>query len=167
MQRINLISFIEINMRIEKEIENLNALLCINNDRFEGYKSALYEAKEADIKIMFSTLANTSLDCKKELIIELKRLGGKKNNGLRETGKFFTIWLEMKKAIKKDDRQAILYSCKLGEKSVLSEYLKIINDSTYLVNTDMQNILSRHYNLLKTDYERINQLLDFFKEQEV
>jgi len=152
-------------MKTEKAIENLNTLLCINNDRIEGYKSALYEAKEADIKIMFSTLAQTSLECKKELIQELKKLGGKKNNGFRETGKFFNIWQEMKKAIKKDDRQAILYSCKHGENAVLREYLKIINESDSLVNSDKQSVLFRQYDLLKADYERIDQLHNYFQEE--
>ncbi len=73
-------------MNTEKAIENLNALLSINNDRIEGYKSALYEAKEADIKIMFSTLAQTSLDCTKELVYELKKLGGKKKR-IQRNGK--------------------------------------------------------------------------------
>lgn len=154
-------------MRTEKAIENLNKLLCINNDRVEGYKSALYEAKEADIKIMFSTLAQTSLKCKKELIEELKRLGGKKNNGYRETGKFFNIWQEMKKAIKKDDRHTILHSCKNGENAVLSEYLKIINESDSLVNADKHSVLFRQYDLLKADYDRINQLHNYFQKEEV
>lgn len=154
-------------MRNEKAIENLNKLLCINNDRVEGYKSALYEAKEADIKIMFSTLAQTSLKCKKELIEELKRLGGKKNNEYRETGKFFNIWQEMKKAIKKDDRHAILHSCKHGENTVLREYLKIINESDSLVNADKHSVLFRQYDLLKADYDRINQLHNYFQKEEV
>lgn len=152
-------------MDTEKAIENLNTLLCINNDRVEGYKSALYEAKEADIKIMFSTLAQTSLECKKELVQELKKLGGKKNNGYRETGKFFSIWIEMKKAIKKDDRKAILYSCKYGENVVLKEYQKIINESVYRISPEEQSVLNKQYDLLKADYERVNQLHTYFLEE--
>ncbi|RAR48626.1 PA2169 family four-helix-bundle protein [Flavobacterium lacus] len=151
-------------MSIEKTIENLNTLLCINNDRVEGYKSALYEAKEPDIKIMFSTLALTSLECKKELTQELKKLGAKRNNGFRETGKFFIIWGEMKKAIKKDDRQSILSSCKHGENKVLNEYEKIIKESDSLVNSEKNSVLFKQYNLLKADYERINQLHNYFQE---
>ncbi|HRE78836.1 MAG TPA: PA2169 family four-helix-bundle protein [Flavobacterium sp.] len=152
-------------MITEKAIENLNTLLCINNDRVEGYKSAIYEAKEVDIKIMFSTLAQTSLDCRKELIQELKKIGGKRNNGFRETGKFFNVWREMKKAIKKDDRQTILYSCKHGENVVLREYLKIINGSVSEQNLECESVLYRQYKLLKADYERINQLHNYFQEE--
>lgn len=152
-------------MNTEKEIENLNTLLCINNDRVEGYKSALYEAKETDIKIMFSTLAKTSLECKKELVYEIKKLGGKRNNGYRETGKFFRIWIDMKKAIKRDDRKAILDSCKYGEIVVLQEYQKIINESFVLISTEKQSMLFKQYNLLKADYERINLLHTYFLKE--
>jgi uncharacterized protein (TIGR02284 family) len=145
-------------MNTEKAIENLNALLSINNDRIEGYKSALYEAKEADIKIMFSTLAQTSLDCTKELIYELKKLGGKKNNEYRETGKFFSIWIVMKKAIKKDDRKTILDMCKHDENLVLEKYQKILNQGVYRISPTEQSVLNKQYNLLKSDYERVNKM---------
>lgn len=154
-------------MITDKAIENLNTLLCINNDRVEGYKSAIYEAKEVNIKIMFSTLAQTSLQCRKELIQELKKLGGKRNNGFRETGKFFNVWREMKKAIKKDDHQTILYSCKHGENAVLREYLKIIKGSFSDLNLECESVLYRQYNLLKADYEKINQLHNYFQEEKV
>lgn len=145
-------------MNTEKAIENLNTLLSLNNDRIEGYKSAIYEAKEADIKIMFSRLAQTSLDCTKELVYELKRLGGKKNNEYRETGKFFSIWVVMKKAIKKDDRKTILDMCKHDENLVLEEYQKILNQGVYKISPTEQSVLNNQYNLLKADYERVNKM---------
>lgn len=145
-------------MNTEKAIENLNILLCINYDRVEGYKSALYEAKEADIKIMFSLLAQTSLDCTKELVYELKKLGGKKNKEYREAGKFFSIWVDMKKAIKKDDRKTILDMCKYDENVVLEKYQKIINQGVYRISPIEQSVLNKQYNLLRADYERVDQL---------
>jgi uncharacterized protein (TIGR02284 family) len=152
-------------MNTKMTIENLNSLLVMNDDRLEGYKSALYEAKENDIKTMFSTFAQTSLVCRKEIFTEIKRKGGKKNNRTIETGKFFRIWTDMKKAIKKDDRKTILDFCKYAENAMLEEYQKIINESSYQLNNEEQIVLNKHYKLLKCDYEKVIQLHTHFLEE--
>ena len=47
-------------MKTEKSINVLNKLVEINNDRTEGYKTALKEAHEADLKKMFTGFITTS-----------------------------------------------------------------------------------------------------------
>lgn len=49
----------------EKQIEVLNSLIIINNDRIEGYKTAGAEAKETDLKMLFSDLMETSVQNRK------------------------------------------------------------------------------------------------------
>ena len=54
-------------MNNEKKIDALNSLIEINNDRISGYETATKEAKEADLKMLFSQHQNTSIKNKTEL----------------------------------------------------------------------------------------------------
>ncbi|MFV5690363.1 DUF2383 domain-containing protein [Flavobacterium sp. ZT3R25] len=63
----------------EKSIDVLNTLIEINNDRIEGYKTALEETEESDLKALFSQLMKTSQNCKMELVSEVQKLGGRTN----------------------------------------------------------------------------------------
>ncbi len=64
----------------------------------------------------------------------------------------------MKKAIKKDDRKTILDMCKHDENLVLEKYQKILNQGVYRISPTEQSVLNKQYNLLKSDYERVNKM---------
>jgi uncharacterized protein (TIGR02284 family) len=63
-------------MKNKKEVDILNNLLTINNDRIEGYETAAKETEEQDLKSLFSQFSVTSTKCKQELANEVNRLGG-------------------------------------------------------------------------------------------
>lgn len=78
-------------MDVEKTIKLLNTLIVINNDRIEGYKTANSETNETDLKMLFSDLMQTSVECRNQLVHEVKRLLGTPDEGTRVTGKFFRV----------------------------------------------------------------------------
>lgn len=47
-------------MENEKTIDVLNTLVKINNDRTEGYETALKETDESELKALFAEFARTS-----------------------------------------------------------------------------------------------------------
>jgi hypothetical protein len=60
----------------EKSIAVLNTLIGVNNDRIEGYDTALRETEENDLKTLFSQLIQTSEENKTRLRNEVLSMGG-------------------------------------------------------------------------------------------
>jgi uncharacterized protein (TIGR02284 family) len=144
----------------EKTIEALNSLIVINNDRIEGYKTAASEAQETDLKKLFSDLSQTSIECRKELVAEVNKLGGTPEEGTKTTGKFFRAWMDVKAALTGNDRKAILDSCEYGEDVALKTYKKVLIQDHVNTDTGEQIMLNRQYALLKTDHDKVKQLRD-------
>lgn len=147
-------------MEIEKTIEAFNSLIVINNDRIEGYKTANEETKETDLKMLFSNLMQTSVECRKELVAEVTRLGGTPDEGTRTTGKFFRVWMDVKAALTGNDRKSILESCEFGEDAALETYKKVLIQDHQDTNSKEQDMLNKHYALLKSDHDKVKELRD-------
>jgi uncharacterized protein (TIGR02284 family) len=142
-------------MNNEESIEAFNTLIIINNDRIEGYTTAKGETKETDLKLLFSDLIATSVQNRNELIDEVKKLGGKPEEGTRITGKFFRVWMDVKAAFTKSDRKSILDSCEYGENVILETYNKILLQDHHATNSKELDLLNKHYALLKADHDKI------------
>lgn len=143
----------------EKTIDALNSLIVINNDRIEGYKTAEAEAKETDLKMLFSDLMETSINNRKELIEEIAILDGTIEEGTRITGKFFRVWMDLKVAFTGNDRKIILESCEYGEKVALDQYEKVLRDDNQRDNVKIKDLLIKQQELLKSDYAKIVRML--------
>ncbi|MFM9989196.1 ferritin-like domain-containing protein [Flavobacterium sp.] len=143
-----------------KTIEAFNTLIVINNDRIEGYKTAEAEARETDLKMLFSDLMETSVQNRKELVAEVIRLGGTPDEGTRVTGKFFRVWMDVKAALSGNDRKTILDSCEYGEDVILKVYKKILIEDHQDTSSTEQDLLNKHYALLKSDHDKVKDLRD-------
>lgn len=139
-------------------IDVLNSLIIINNDRIEGYKTAFKETEETDLKILFSSFIETSMQCRKELVYEVIQLGGTPNEGTRILGKFFRIWMDVKAGLTCNYRKLILDSCKYGERIALETYKNVLIQDVNEIDSKEQNMLNKHYELLKSDYFKIKEL---------
>jgi uncharacterized protein (TIGR02284 family) len=151
----------------EKIIEALNSLIVINNDRIEGYKTAEAEAKETDLKMMFSNFMATSLQNRKELTAEVIRLGGTAEEGTKLTGKFFRVWMDVKAAFTDNDRKAILDSCEYGESVALDLYEKVLTEGYQIPNGNLQEMLNKHHDLISADCDEIVHLRDAIIEKKM
>ncbi|MEO0059447.1 MAG: hypothetical protein RLZZ312_1094 [Bacteroidota bacterium] len=146
-------------MESEKTIDALNSLIVINNDRIEGYKTAEAEAKETDLKMLFSDFMETSVQNRKELVAEVTRLDGTPDEGTRITGKFFRVWMDVKAAFTGDDRKTILESCKYGEEVALDAYKKVLIQNHQDTDSEQQEMLNKHYAMLKVDHDRVAEFI--------
>lgn len=147
-------------METQKTIEALNSLIVINNDRIEGYKTANDETKETDLKMLFSDLMETSVQCRKELVTEVTKLGGTPDEGTRTTGKFFRVWMDVKAALTGNDRKSILDSCEYGEDAALKTYKNVLIQDHEDTNLLQQDMLNKQYALLKADHDKVKSLRD-------
>ena len=143
-------------MENTKKIEVLNSLIVINNDRIEGYKTAEAEAKETDLKMLFSDLMETSVQNRKQLVEEVMLLGGTPDEGTRITGKFFRAWMDVKAAFTGNDRKTILDSCQYGEDVILETYQEAMVKEHFEIDSNEEDMLSKQLELLKSDHRKID-----------
>lgn len=115
---------------IEKTVEVIKDLVIINNDRYEGYKTASKEAidSEVDLRQIFDRYSNQS----NQFNTELKRFIPANEFPEGETlttGKIYRAWMDLRAALSTNDRKAILSSCEYGEDVALSAYKSALNEN--------------------------------------
>ncbi len=151
-------------MNNEAQIEVLNTLIVINNDRIEGYETASAETEESDLKKLFADLQQTSQQCKGELIGEVQKLGGMHEEGTKITGKFFRVWMDVKAALTGNDRKAILNSCEYGENVAQETYDDALRNNIEELNAEQKTMLTAQQAMLKTDHETVKGLIAMLEQ---
>lgn len=116
-------------METQKTATAINDLIIINNDRYEGYKTAAEETKEADLKSLFTNLSSQSRGFSNELskYVPASEEAAKKDE-TKTTGKLFRMWMDFKAAITSHDRKAILSSCEFGEDKAKATYDDVLEN---------------------------------------
>jgi uncharacterized protein (TIGR02284 family) len=146
----------------EKIVDILNDLVVINNDRLEGYETAIKETDEADLKRLFTEMRSTSYECKQELLAAVSQLGGKPEEGTRPDGKLYRIWMDIKSALTNKDRKAILASCEFGEDFAVNTYEKALKNDD--LTGSHQDMVRSQYLKIKADHDKVKHLRDAMVE---
>lgn len=147
-------------MNKEKAIDAINELITINNDRIEGYETAIGETNETDLKGIFAGMIQSSQKCKSELTFEVQKLGGTPAEGTKNTGKIYRIWMELKAAITDKNRKAILNSCEFGEDVAKGSYEKVLEQEKEHLSIEQNKLVQTQYSQLKAEHDKIKSLRD-------
>jgi uncharacterized protein (TIGR02284 family) len=145
-------------MENKEQIDILNNLLEINNDRIEGYDHASKETNETDLKSLFAQLSSASYKNKLELSEEITKMGGKPVEGTRNTGKLYRAWMDVKAALTNKDRKAILNSCEYGEDVAVKNYEDALKDMT--AGGELYNMINNQFVTVKEGHNKIKKLRD-------
>jgi uncharacterized protein (TIGR02284 family) len=106
-----------------KTTSTIKDLIIINNDRYEGYKTAAEETKDADLKAMFTEFSLQSKTFSEELRNYLPANEDQPNSDeTKNSGKLYRVWMDIKAAVTGNDRKAILSSCEYGEDHAKKHY---------------------------------------------
>lgn len=143
----------------EDIVKVLNGLVEINNDRIEGYQRASEETKEADLKSLFSSMADQSRTLRQELAEEVVRLGGTPKEGTTNSGKLYRIWMDVKAALATNDRKAVLSNCEFGEDAAQDAYNSALKDDDFQKTFDVA-LVRRQRDELKQSHDKIRTLRD-------
>jgi len=147
----------------KKAADVLNKLVQINNDRIEGYETALKETKDAELKSLFSRFAQTSFKNRQELAAEVSNLGEKPTESTKPSGKFFRQWMDVKAALTNNDRKSILASCEFGEDAAVHKYDDVMKNDLDEVSADHKTLIAKQYALVKGEHDIVRQLRDSAK----
>jgi uncharacterized protein (TIGR02284 family) len=129
-------------------------LLRINKDRVEGYKNASYNTNVADLKGIFSTMADESRKNVTELTKEIIHIHSNSDiEKIANDGHIYKTWLDLKaqfagSALTIDN----LLNCEAAEKAVLNAYALAKNSS---FSEHLWELIDRQEESLKKSYEVI------------
>lgn len=148
-------------MEKEKTILVLNRLIAINNERIEIYETAIKEARDQDLKTLFTQCKATSQKCKLELISEVIKLGGKIAEDAIPFGKSFYVWMNiLKTALKDNNRKDILKSCEYGDDIAIDTYFKALRNNMKDITAEQQMVINAQHISIKDDYNKIKSMRD-------
>ena len=142
-----------------KQVEILNDLIQINNDRIAGYEKAidgLDDEDNEDLKRLFRHLINNSLDYNETLERQIGLLDGEPAIGTSGAGKLYRAWMDFKALVTGGDRAAILESCITGEETAIRAYKEAIADEQLI--PALQELLNQQLAELEQSYREITAL---------
>jgi uncharacterized protein (TIGR02284 family) len=148
---------------INKDIVSaLNELVQINNDRIEGYETAMEETDDADLKSLFSKMASHSRAFKTELSDEITKAGETPTSGTKASGKLYRIWMDIKVAVAAKDRTAVLSNCEFGEDAALETYDKALDTHSDLPD-GIRKLIVKQRDEIQKDHDEVKRLRDMNK----
>jgi uncharacterized protein (TIGR02284 family) len=113
----------------EKLVEALNDLVRINHDRVEGYKKAIDQTDDADLKALFQRMADESSMYIEQLNNLLLENGDDVGQSSSVYGRIYRTWMGVKATFSGHDRHTILSSCEYGEDAAQRTYEEILRSS--------------------------------------
>ncbi len=147
-------------METEKTATAINDLIIINNDRYEGYKKAAAETKDADLKSLFIDFSNQSkgfsLDLRKFVPANEEKA---ESDETKNSGKLYRVWMDLKAAVTGKERKAILSSCEFGEDRAKATYDAVL-EHTEDIPTEALTIISKQRAALQKGHDTVKTLRD-------
>ena len=148
-------------MEKEKTIQVLYALIAINSERIEVYENAIKDARDQDLKTLFTQFRATSQKCMLELISEVTKLGDKKAENAIPFGKSFYMWMNiLRMALKDNNHKDILKSCEYGEDIAVATYYKALRNNMKDITAELQMVINAQHISIKDDYNKIKSMRD-------
>lgn len=149
-------------MQHENQIEVLNDLIRINNDRIEGYRKAADQLKEerSNLIPVFDKLQAESQTNTIDLKDEVLRLGGSPEEGTTTGGKIYRAWMDVKATFGGDNPESVLMSCEGGEDAAKRAYSSALDSGDL---GDSISIVSSQRDAQLLSHDQIKMLRDQYK----
>lgn len=148
----------------EKNIEILNDLIRINNDRVIGYTKAIEELKseDNDIRVVFQSFILTSKRIITELTDLILKYNGEPAQDSTSAGKIYRAWMDVKATFTGHDLQSILNACEYGEDAAQRSYKSAMEDNSE-VSSDVSQLVTEQKSTLKREHDSVKEYRDSTK----
>ena len=135
----------------------LDQLLLFVNDRIEGYKRAVDETKDGDLRAYYQQLVSQSRQFAGELNQYLTREGGSRETGTTLKGKLYRKLMDAQAAITGRDEKAILIANLYGERWAIKAYKKTLRRKA--LKGDVREAVSKQFAQSKKTYKKLKELV--------
>jgi len=152
-------------MKNEKNIEVLNDLIKINNDRIAGYETAAENIDQSEVmlKTLFYQLAEESAEFKRELSDRVSSLGAEPATDSTAPGKVYRLWMDIKSTFTGNDKRSTLEACEFGEDAAQRAYKLALEDRDELPFSLVQMIEDQKA-LLRMSHDLVRNQRNEYKE---
>lgn len=147
---------------VNEQIDELNDILAKSYDAEKGYKEAVEEVENAELKRIFSEYAQQRYDFGHQIKEEIRALGGEVDKGDTLASKVHRAWMDIRSAFTGNDESAILKEAIRGEKNALSNYEDSLEDMP--ITSSAYKTLVNQRNQIRTAVERLEKLVPVFNQ---
>ena len=107
----------------------LNHLIAVCKDGEAGYRAAVDDTKDLELKSLFARLARQRADFAADLQLYVKRLGAEPCDSTTMGGSLHRGWIGLKSVLSKNDAYAVLCECERGEDMAVAAYREALADA--------------------------------------
>ncbi|WP_338768256.1 PA2169 family four-helix-bundle protein [Bernardetia sp. ABR2-2B] len=137
----------------KKAVEALNELIEKNYDAEKGYKEAVTDVENNELKDFFTKSVKQRYDFGHELKAEIAKLGGTVEKGTSITGDLHRIWIDLKSFVLGKDVEAVVNECERGEKAAIEDYEKVLKMNE--IPMDAKTVIHKHLQQIRSSLEHL------------
>jgi uncharacterized protein (TIGR02284 family) len=141
----------------EQMVETLNDLLENARDGALGFREAAEHARSERLKQLFRRRAETCTNAAMELQEQLRRLGGKIEEGGTVTGAAHRVWTHIRGLFGGASDETMLNECERGEDASLARYRKALKAN---LPHDMHALVLRQFEEVQRNHDMIRTMRD-------
>ncbi|MEJ7663565.1 MAG: PA2169 family four-helix-bundle protein [Hymenobacter sp.] len=142
--------------RKKRAVAALDELLLFVNDRIEGYKRAVAESKDGQLRAYYQQLVSQSQQFASNLNGYLTRQGGERETGTTLKGKLYRKLMDAQAVVTGRDEKAILAANVYGERWAIKAYKKALRRKA--IKGEAREAIKRQYSQSKQTYKRLKEL---------
>lgn len=141
-----------------KNVEILNDLVEINNDRVAGYSKAAVQTTDEDLRALFTEFAAQSRQYANELTKHIRVEGDEPTEGTTVSGKIYRTWMDVKATFGGDDRKGLLSSCEFGEDAAQKAYKAALADDD--ITGEVRSLIESQKASLRQAHDKVKAMRD-------
>ncbi|MBJ6143003.1 PA2169 family four-helix-bundle protein [Hymenobacter sp. BT559] len=134
----------------------LDELLLFVNDRIEGYKRAVAQSKDTQLKSYYQQLVGQSQQFASTLNSYLTQKGGERETGTTLKGKLYRKLMDAQAVVVARDEKAILAANIYGERWAIKAYKKTLRRKA--LKGAIREAVERQFAVSKQTYKRLKEL---------
>lgn len=142
--------------KAKRKAKALDQLLLFVNDRIEGYKRAVAQTKDAQLRGYYQQLVGQSQQFAGTLNDYLTQQGGKRETGTTLKGKLYRKLMDAQAVVTDRDEKAILAANVHGERWAIKAYKQALRRKA--LKGDIRDAVRKQFTQSKQTYERLKQL---------
>tara|TARA_R110000850_G_scaffold80862_1_gene173481 strand:+ start:20845 stop:21333 length:489 start_codon:yes stop_codon:yes gene_type:complete len=140
----------------ENLVDNLQGLLEKNYDAEKGFKNAITNAKDKNLKEFLKIQSARRHRFATELDQEIRSLNEKPKESGSTTGTLHRTWIDIKSSIAGNNDEAVLEECIRGDKASEEEYRETLNKNNF--PPQIETVLHNQLNEIQTTLSQVKSL---------
>jgi uncharacterized protein (TIGR02284 family) len=136
-------------------VKVLNSLIETTLDSANGYREAAENARDGQLKTLFSERAQRRADLASQLQQEVRSFGGEPETDQSMLGKAHNKFVDLKNAVMGgDNEKAVIDEVERGEDVIKAKFERALNDDDLPSNA--RQLVSRAFESIRADHDQIS-----------